>query len=106
MKSSATFFMLGLSVTSALTPLNAYSAPELSAHEIMEKNFHVSKLKSLKSETTMVLINDKGQKRERKNTTLIKLQPNGIDSKLLVKFSAPADIKGTVSASGTQRRRR
>ena len=43
----------------------------------------------------MVLINDKGQKRERKNTTLIKLQPNGIDSKILVKFSTPTDIKGT-----------
>jgi outer membrane lipoprotein-sorting protein len=43
----------------------------------------------------MVLINDKGQKRERKNTTTLKLQPNGVDSNLLVKFSFPNDIKGT-----------
>ena len=49
----------------------------------------------MKTDSTMVLINDKGQQRERKNTTLVKLQPNGIDSKLLVKFTAPTDIKGT-----------
>jgi outer membrane lipoprotein-sorting protein len=70
-------------------------APELSARDIMEKNFYASKVKSLRTDSTMALINDKGQQRERKNTTLLKLQPNGIDSKLLVKFSTPADIKGT-----------
>jgi len=43
----------------------------------------------------MVLVNDKGQQRERRSTGLIKLQPNGVDSKLLVRFSTPADIKGT-----------
>jgi hypothetical protein len=61
----------------------------------MEKNFFASKLKSLKTESSMVLINDKGQKRERKSTTTLKLQPNGVDSNLLVKFSFPNDIKGT-----------
>jgi uncharacterized protein len=71
------------------------SGAEISAKEIMEKNFMVSKVNALKAETTMVLINDRGQKRERKNTTIIKLQPNGVDSKFLVRFSAPADIKGT-----------
>ena len=75
----------------AAPPANA----ELDAHAMMEKNFFVSKIKSLKSEATMVLINDKGQTRERKNTTVQVLQPNGVDSKLLVKFSTPADIKGT-----------
>ncbi|HEX5105782.1 MAG TPA: outer membrane lipoprotein-sorting protein [Pirellulaceae bacterium] len=68
---------------------------EPNAHEIMEKNFFVSKLKSMKAEAYMVLTNDKGQKRERKSTSLVKLQPNGIDSKILVKFSTPNDIKGT-----------
>jgi len=61
----------------------------------MEKNFFVSRIKSWKSEATMVLINDKGQRRERKTTTFSVLQPNGIDSKLLVRFSKPADIQGT-----------
>jgi hypothetical protein len=50
---------------------------------------------SLQVESTMALINDKGQRRERRSTGLIKLQPNGIDSKLVVRFDTPADIKGT-----------
>lgn len=68
---------------------------EMSAHDIMEKNFFVSKVSALKADSSMVLINDRGQKRQRKNTTIIKLQPNGVDSMFLVRFSAPADIKGT-----------
>jgi len=68
---------------------------EMTARDIMEKNFFTSKVSALKADTTMVLINDRGQKRERKNTTTIKLQPNGVDSMFLVRFSAPADIKGT-----------
>ena len=69
-------------------------AGDLSARDIMEKNFFVTKVSSLQLESTMVLINDKGQ-RERRSTGLIKLQPNGVDSKLVVRFSTPADIKGT-----------
>lgn len=76
-------------------PFLARAQVELSARDVMEKNFFVSKIKSLKTESTMVLINDKGQKRERKNTTTLKLQSNGVDSNLLVKFSFPNDIKGT-----------
>ena len=71
------------------------AAAELSAHDMMQKNFFVAKIKSLKSTGTMVLINDKGQTRERKSSTYAVLQPNGIDSKLLVKFTFPTDIKGT-----------
>ena len=74
---------------------HAATTAELSARDIMEKNFFVSKVKSLNTQATMLLINERGQTRERKNTTLSKLQPNGIDSKLLVKFTTPADIKGT-----------
>jgi len=71
------------------------TAAEPSAHDIMEKNFFVTKVSSLQLESTMVLVNDKGQQRERRSTGLIKLQPNGVDSKLLVRFSTPADINGT-----------
>jgi predicted RND superfamily exporter protein len=73
----------------------AAGAGEASARDIMEKNFFVSKVTSLQMEASMVLINDRGQQRARRNTTLIKLQPNGVDSKFLVRFSTPADIKGT-----------
>ncbi|MBI3561720.1 MAG: outer membrane lipoprotein-sorting protein [Gammaproteobacteria bacterium] len=87
--------LLGGVALPALAPVAAGVIAELGARAIMEKNFFVSKIKTLKSDTTMVLINDTGQQRERKNTTLLKLQPNGIDSKLLVRFSTPTDIKGT-----------
>ena len=70
-------------------------AADPSARDIMEKNFFVTKVSSLQLESTMVLINDRGQQRERRSTGLIKLQPNGVDSKLVVRFSTPADIKGT-----------
>ena len=78
----------------ALT-LPATAAEALSAQQIMEKNFFVTKVRTLKTDSTMILINDRGQTRERKSATLAKLQANGIDSKLLVKFLSPADIKGT-----------
>jgi outer membrane lipoprotein-sorting protein len=71
------------------------SAAEPSAHDIMEKNFFVTKVASLHVELKMLLINDKGQQRERRSVGLVKLQPNGVDSRLVVRFDTPADIKGT-----------
>lgn len=93
MKPAVAVVLLG--VVLGVTSFLARSESTPSAHEIMEKNFFASKVKSLKTESTMVLTNDKGQERERKNTTTLKLQPNGVDSNLLVKFSFPNDIKGT-----------
>ena len=81
---------LATASASGAAPVNG-----LSAHDLMEKNFFVSRLPSVKSEATMVLINEKGQTRERQSTTYSVLQPNGIDSKLLVRFTTPADIRGT-----------
>jgi len=86
--------VLGLALMSArVLPVAALAEP--SAREIMEKNFFATKLKSLRTESYMVLVNDKGQTRERKSLNVIKLQPNGVDSKFLVKFNYPEDIKGT-----------
>jgi hypothetical protein len=79
----------------ALPAAKAAAAPELSAHDMMQKNFFVSKIKAFKTSGRMVLLNDRGEKRERRNTTFSVLQPNGIDSKLLVKFTYPTDINGT-----------
>jgi outer membrane lipoprotein-sorting protein len=82
---------LAATVFSATAP----KAAEPSAHDIMEKNFFVTKVSSLQVELTMQLINDKGQQRERRSIGLVKLQANGVDSKLVVRFDTPADIKGT-----------
>src|SRR5688500_15844174 len=73
----------------------ALVAQQPDAREVMERNFHVTKVSALAMDATMVLINDKGQTRERKSTSVVMLQPNGIDSKFLVRFSTPADIRGT-----------
>ena len=82
-------------IGAAVGMTTATRAADQRARDIMEKNFFVTKVSSLQLESTMVLINDKGQRRERRSTGLIKLQPNGVDSKLVVRFSTPADIKGT-----------
>ena len=82
-------------VAIGLATAAALGAEEPNARDIMEKNFFVTKVSSLQLESTMVLINDKGQKRERRSTGIIKLQANGIDSKLVVRFDTPADIQGT-----------
>lgn len=63
--------------------------------EIMEKNFFVSKWKAVRYESQMILTNDRGQQRQRHSTNLVALQENGTDSRFLVKFTAPSDIRGT-----------
>lgn len=87
--------LTALFLAAALAPLHANSAQEPSVGDIMEKNFFVTKVRSAQIDSTMILINDKGQTRERKSRTIAQLMKNGIESKLLVKFNSPADIKGT-----------
>jgi len=71
------------------------AAEDLSAAQIMERNFFANKVKHLKSSSVMTLVTARGETRERSNTTYVKLQPNGVDSIILVKFHTPAEIKGT-----------
>jgi outer membrane lipoprotein-sorting protein len=70
-------------------------AAEMNADEIMSKNFYVAKIKGFSYDATMVLINDKGQQRERKITGVSKLQPDGSDVDLTIRFNMPADVSGT-----------
>lgn len=89
--------MLGTLAGALLMPRRAWSAvaePELSADEIMKRNFFASKINTLETDTTMLLVSDRGQTRERKMKTLQRMKPNHIDSKLLIRFNAPADIRG------------
>ena len=90
----ATSVCMAAFVVAGFVASNASAVPDLDAHEIMKNNFFVSKILSMKSDATMVLTNDKGQIRERKISTLSRLQKNGMDSELVMKFNAPADIKG------------
>jgi hypothetical protein len=81
-------------ITAALWPSPAHAA-EPSARDIMEKNFYVSKVKHLVNDSTMTLLNDKGQQRVRKTHSVNLLQPNGIDSKIMIRFLFPGDVEGT-----------
>jgi hypothetical protein len=67
---------------------------DITGKELMERNFFVSKISAFKSQMTMLLKSPDGQNRERKIETSSKLQDNGVDSKLIVRFHYPADIKG------------
>jgi Outer membrane lipoprotein-sorting protein len=78
-----------------LAPALRAQEAQPSAREIMERNFFVTKVSAIRVDLTMTLINSRGQKRERSTATSIKLQPNGIDSKFLVRFTTPPDVAGT-----------
>lgn len=69
----------------------------LTALEIMEKNFIVTKVLDSTSDATFTLINKNGQERVRKTFITTKLQPNGVDNRRMVRFLSPSDVKGTVT---------
>lgn len=71
------------------------AAKELSAKEVMEKNFFATKVPALSGDVSITLINNRGQERARKITLVSKLKGNGIDSKVAMCFTAPADVKRT-----------
>ncbi len=87
-------FLPALLIGTALTGTPAM-AEEPSARDIMEKNFHVTKVKRMLNDSTMTLTNDKGQQRVRKTHSVNLLQPNGIDSKIMIRFLQPGDVEGT-----------
>ncbi|MDQ1919276.1 outer membrane lipoprotein-sorting protein [Massilia pseudoviolaceinigra] len=80
----------GAAIACALLPARADTA-----HDMMEKNFYVSKIGAMKSQMTMNLVAPDGKQRVRKMDTVSQLQKNGIDSSLVVRFQHPQDIKGT-----------
>ena len=67
------------------------------ATEIMDKNFVVSKVADSISDATFILINKGGQERVRKTFGTTKLQSNELDNMRMVRFTAPPDVKGTVT---------
>lgn len=69
----------------------------VSAIEIMNKNFLVSKVKDSKSDSIMKLIDSNGNERIREMSTVTKLKENSTDTMRLVTFLSPTDIKGTKS---------
>lgn len=73
----------------------ARALKNLPADVIVQKSSEVNKIYSWNSKTTMLLISKKGSKRIRESVNYNKLDKNGYDTMRLIRFTAPADIKGT-----------
>ena len=66
-----------------------------SARDIMDKVALSRKLDGSEAVIKMSIVNDKGQKRERKITMATKLYDGGKTEKRIYRFLSPADVKGT-----------
>lgn len=67
----------------------------MSAYEIVKKSENLlDQAKDSQADMTMVLVNDKGQKRERTLTALVKKYEDD-SSRSILFFNSPADVKGT-----------
>jgi len=73
----------------------APNASASAADDIMQRNFYATKVQALTSTSTMQLIGSDGEKRERKVHGVARLEPNGIDSNVVISFDNPPDVRGT-----------
>lgn len=67
----------------------------LTAKQIMDKAFDVTKLAGSEAVSTMTIIDSKGRERVREIAMVTKLFDNGETEKRLLRFLSPADVKGT-----------
>lgn len=72
----------------------AWSAT-VDAMQVMERNTAVTRFSTSEAMAEFVLENKEGARRTRQAAMATKLQPNQVDTMRLVRFDAPADIKGT-----------
>ena len=63
--------------------------------DLVDNSIQASKLAGSESLATLTILNRKGQKRERTVATVQKLYDGGKTEKRLLRFTAPADVKGT-----------
>ncbi len=68
---------------------------ELTAKQIADKSYDTTRLAGSEARSTMTIIDSKGRERVRKIAQVTKLYDNGDTEKKLVRFLAPADVKGT-----------
>jgi len=92
-----TFFSLGLAVAMGAGLLfggtDVHAGP--SPRDIMDKSLQARKLDGSEAVVKMVIGDNKGATRERKMTMATKLYDGGKTEKRIIRFLAPADVKGT-----------
>jgi len=76
-----------------LFPLMAQSQP--SAREIMQKAREVSKIPGMEAISTLSIYDSRGRERTREISMASRLFDNGSTEKRIVRFLAPAEVKGT-----------
>jgi hypothetical protein len=86
---------LAFAATFALHTTDARASVDV--QQVMEKNATVFKVVDSLSDATFTLVNKAGQERVRRTASATKLQANGIDNMRLTRFTAPADVKDTVT---------
>ncbi len=98
MKSQRTFIAacIALALPLGMAVPHAW-AVEPNLVEIEQKSQMVNKMLDSTSDATFTLINKAGQERVRKTFGVSKLEANGMDNMRMTRFTAPADVKGTVS---------
>jgi hypothetical protein len=84
---------LGLTITFAQE--DEGNKDDLSADEIMKRNYRATKFDGAEEITTLIIYNARGDKRVRKMAVVSKLYDNGETEKRLIRFIEPADVKGT-----------
>ncbi|MEJ8838044.1 outer membrane lipoprotein-sorting protein [Ramlibacter sp. AN1133] len=86
---------IALATTVALHATEAQASVDV--QQVMERNAAVFKVADSVSDATFTLVNKSGQERVRKTASATKLQANGVDNMRLTRFTAPADVKDTVT---------
>ena len=78
-----------------LLSLSLPAQETLTAREIADRSYETTRLDGSEAVSTMTIIDGKGRQRVREIAQVSKLFNNGNTEKKLVRFLAPADVKGT-----------
>jgi hypothetical protein len=72
-----------------------YAQDSLTAKQIVDRAFGAVKTAGMEAISTLTIIDSKGRERVREIAMVSKLYDNGETEKRLIRFLAPADVKGT-----------
>jgi outer membrane lipoprotein-sorting protein len=86
--------LAALALALALPAAPAARADDLDGHAIIDKADKLNRAKDEKDKVAMTIVSPRGEKRKRELTTFFQAG-EGDDSKVLVRFDAPAEVKGT-----------
>lgn len=94
-KISVISLFLMAAILSASAPPPLLGETKLSAREVQQRSNEVTRVAGTESIATMTIIDKRGRKRVRKIAQVSRLYNNGKLEKKMMKFIAPAEVKGT-----------